>query len=249
MQDSRILIDDQHRLMLLTNPTEQYAHTIMGDAIEARSITLIQTIPAVKVVTTFDVAEDVVIEGLQPLWMDLTGDGQREIIVTIANDTQGAQIVVYNEQGTLLAEGPAIGQGSRWRHQLTVVPFDNNQLTLVDVLTPHIGGVVEFYRLEDNSLIVEAEVPGYTSHVIGSRNLELAASSDFDSDGNLEVLLPSQSLTNLAAISYTSGSANVEWELPIGGQISSNLFVTQFDEGQVAVAVGSNNLELRLWLP
>ena len=77
--------------------------------------------------------------------------------------------------------GPAIGRGNRWRHQIAVAPFGpNGERELVDVLTPHIGGVVEFYRMVGDRIEIVATVPGFTSHVIGSRNLDLALAADAD---------------------------------------------------------------------
>ena len=43
--------------------------------------------------------------------------------------------------------------------------------------------MVEFFQLENNELRIVAQVPGYTSHIIGSRNLDMALAGDFDGDG------------------------------------------------------------------
>ena len=59
----------------------------------------------------------------------------------------------FDDDGHLVAEGPTIGQGYRGRHQIAVAPFGpNGELELVDVLTPHLGGIVEFYQLEEKKL-------------------------------------------------------------------------------------------------
>ena len=68
------------------------------------------------------------------------------------------------------------------------------------MLTPHIGGVVEFYHLEGNALLIYASISGFTSHTIGSRNLDRGAAGDFDGDGQVELLLPNQALTELGAL-------------------------------------------------
>ena len=52
-----------------------------------------------------------VIENLAPIWTDLDGDGNREIILTQSNTAEGAKIVVYTEDGKILAVGPPIGKG------------------------------------------------------------------------------------------------------------------------------------------
>ncbi len=89
-----------------------------------------------------------VLEGIAPIWADLDGDGVREILATLSDAIEGARVVVYAEDGSVIAEGPAVGQGNRWRHQIAVAPFGpQGELELAVVLTPHIGGVVEFYAL------------------------------------------------------------------------------------------------------
>jgi hypothetical protein len=117
------------------------------------------------------------------------------------------------------------------------------------VLTPHIGGVVEFYRLAGNRLEIVAQVPGYTSHVIGSRNLDTAVAGDFDGDGRIELLVPNQARTSLGAIRRKPGGAEVAWTIPVGGRVMTNLATVVFPDDALAVGVGHEGNMLRLWLP
>ena len=77
-------------------------------------------------------------------------------------------------------------------------------MELVDVLTPHLGGTVEFYQWQGNQLNIVARQSGYTAHVIGSRNLDMAVAADLDSDGQTELLLPNQQRSELGAIRHTA---------------------------------------------
>jgi hypothetical protein len=119
----------------------------------------------------------------------------------------------------------------------------------VDVLTPHIGGVVEFYQLSGSELQVLAQFPGYTSHVIGSRNLDMALAGDFDGDQKVEVLLPDQSRTELGAVRRTANGAELVWTLPVGDMVSTNLAAVSFPDGRMAIGVGRNDGVLRVWVP
>lgn len=248
LPDARILVDERQRLLLLTDPISRYAHAVLGDALEATSITLLDTRPETSVSSLIYAPEPFVIEGIAPIWTDLDGDGQREIIVTQSSSDSGAQIVVYNEAGQQLAAGPAVGQGFRWRHQIAVAPFGpNGELELAAVLTPHIGGVVEFYQWQGDRLHVVASLPGYTSHVIGTRNLDMAAAADFDGDGRVELLLPAPDLLALGAVRHTADGAATVWTLPLPAPLQSNLAVVQRQDGGIVVGAGLANGTLRLW--
>ena len=251
LPDARLLVDDAGRILLLTDATTRYGHGVLGDRIEAASITLIETMPTPQIALTIPIPGQTVVEGIAPIWADLTGDEQREIIVTLSNAEQGAQLVVYDETGQQIAVGPAIGRGNRWRHQLAVAPFGpNGELELVDVLTPHLGRITEFFSLAGANLQIEAQLQaGYTSHAIGSRNLDMAVAGDFDGEGQVELLLPNVEGNQLGAIRHTANGAEVVWTLPIDGRISTNLAAVALSNGKIAVGLGRADGTLRVWLP
>jgi hypothetical protein len=241
----------------------------LGDRIEAQGWTLVDTVPQPRVQRTVTLPGGAVIEGIAPIWADLTGDGERNVVVTVSDRREGARIVVFNTDGERVAAGPAIGQGFRWRHQLVVAPFGpRNELELAVVRTPHIGGVVEFYRARGNTLEIVAEVEGsehvemhpagdfvptpvagYRSHTLGSRNLDMAIAGDFDADGHLELLVPTHTHTTLAAIRRVPHGAQIVWSLPVGGQLSTNLSAVTLADGRLALGAGHDHRQLRLWLP
>ncbi|MBL1196055.1 MAG: hypothetical protein HND51_17045 [Chloroflexi bacterium] len=250
LPDSRILQSENGQLLFLSSPTTAYDHGVLGDAVEAESFTIVDIGEEEAAFETFPVGNGQVVEGISPIWTDWNGDGELEVIVTLSDFSNGGQIVVFDEQGNRLAEGPPIGLGYRWRHQIAVAPFGpSGEMELVDVLTPHIGGVVEFYQWEEDTLRIVARVPGYTSHQIGSRNLDMGAAADFDGDGIVEVILPSQDRTHLGAIQRVSGGAEVDWRLPLEGVLSSNLSVVQLTDSSLMLTAGLNDGRLRIWLP
>lgn len=249
--DSRIILDEKDRLLVLSGATDRYGHGILGDKFEASSITMIEAGGTPGVTMTIDIAGEDVIESIAPIWADLTEDGKREIIVTLSNAKEGTRVVAFDEDGRHVAVGPAVGKGFRWRHQLAVGPFGpKGEIEFVDVVTPHLGGIVSFYQLkDDDELHLEAEVKGYTSHVIGSRNLDMAFASDLDGDSIFELLLPNQNLTKLGAIKRNATGADVEWTIPLGGRLSTNLAAVTLADGRLAVGIGREDGVLRLWLP
>lgn len=250
LPDARLLVDEQQRILLLTSPTTRYDHGVLGDDLEAGSVTVVATRPEPVVVLRIDLVGDDVVEGIAPVWTDLSGDGKREIILTVSNAEKGSQAVVFNEDGTPLAGGPFVGQAKRWRHVVAVGRLGpEDELELVDVLTPHIGGVAEFYRLAGPRLEIVAELPGFRSHPEGSRNLDGAAIGEFDGDGRLELLSADESRRNLVAVQHTADGAELRWTVPVGGLLLTNLATVTFPDGSLAVGAGHNERAIRLWLP
>ena len=248
LPDARILADEHARLLLLSNSTDRYTHGVLGDEIEAAGITLVETNPEPRIIQTISIPEPDVIEGIYPTWADLNNDGEREIIVTLSNAQDGARIVAFREDGSILAEGPPIGTGFRWRHQLVAAPFgEAGETLLAGVRTPHIGGVVEFYRLNGNKLEIVNTVEGFSTHTIGSRNLFTAQAGDFDNDGQVELLAPDQSHTRLGIVGMED--ENITW-LDLDAELVTNLAaVTTPASGNVSLAVGLSNNVLSIWIP
>jgi hypothetical protein len=223
---------------------------VLGDTLEAAAIALVEMNLDHSKVMEIQIPEPAVIEGIAPIWVDVDDDGEREIIVTISDALQGAQLVIFNESGQQIAMSEPIGRGFRWRHQIAVAPLGpGGEMELVSVLTPHIGGVVEFHRWVEDELILSASLSGYTTHVIGSRNLDMSAAGDFDGDGRVEILIPDQRLSRLAGLRRTVEGVEEIWSLPLGGTLNTNLAVVPLIQMNVGVGVGTREGFLRLWLP
>jgi hypothetical protein len=73
-------------------------------------------------------------------------------------------------------------------------------------------------------------------------------SGDLDGDGLAEVLLPTQNLQALGIIKHTSSGADLLAEIPLDGQLSTNLAGIDTAEG-LAIAAGTVNGTIYLWLP
>ncbi|MGY8824055.1 MAG: hypothetical protein ACKVJG_08975, partial [Candidatus Latescibacterota bacterium] len=250
MLDARILVDENERLLLYNQPTGRYEHGVLGDAVEAGGVVLVATRGGLRIVAQIEFAPSLVGEGIMPLWVDWDGDGRRDIIVTLSDDTHGARIAAFSEDGSALGLGEAFNQGFRWRHQLAFAPFASDGVEeLAVVRTPHIGGVVEFYRRRGRDMERVAQLDGYTSHVIGTRNLDMALAGDFDGDGALELLLPNQALTHLGAVGRRGDGARLIWQVALGGRATTNLTAAELSDGRLLVGMGHDGQILRVWEP
>jgi hypothetical protein len=268
LPEARLVFSRDGLLALLSHPTQRYAHGVLGDTIEAAGLTIIDLQQRQKP-RVVPISDEKVIEGLAPILADVDGDGVSEIVVTESDEVQGARLVIYRANGDMMAQGPPIGQGFRWRHQLAVGPFGpQGEMEIVSVQTPHIGGIVEFFQLDGSMLRSVASVygmqrvemsatgdfaplagSGYGSHIIGSRNLDMGLAGDLDADGRLEVLVPNQARTHLTAIRRSQNGAHAIWAVPIGGHLSSNLAAVNLPGTGIIVAAGHDGGKLRLWLP
>src|SRR5262249_7593049 len=91
---------------------------------------------------------------------------------------------------------PAAGGGSSAQHQRWIHVIGSAEVSgggnpeVIAVAGPHARGVVSAYRKTGTTFVRVASASGYSSHVMGSRNLEQAVIADFDGDGKPEVVLP-----------------------------------------------------------
>lgn len=251
--DARIVVSDGGRIAVYANATNQrYVHGIMGDDIEGSSLVVLRIIDdKLEIIQQIDLEGDAVYEGLSPMWADVNEDGVQDLITTVSDSRVGSRIRAYlfMENATITVEGQAIGQPNRWQHQLAWGAFGaNGEMQLVDVLTPHGESMVRFYEFTGTELTIIAEIGGYTSHTIGSRNLDMAIAGDFDGDGQPEIVLPSQDRTRIAGIVNDTDGARVAWELPLDGTLISNLAAVNTDNG-LALAAGKTDGTVRFWLP
>jgi hypothetical protein len=250
LPDARLLVDEEDRLLVLGRRTTRYEHGVLGDAVEAGSILLIQTYPSTALVSEIQLPEHEVFEGVGPIWADLNGDGVREILATVSDREQGAYLAIYSEKGQMLARSSAIGRAFRWRHQITVADFlGENEIEIAVVLTPHIGGVLQYFTWEGGQLDLQSEAPGVSSHQIGSRNLDMALTGDFNGDQRLEILMPNADYDVLGAFQREGDEALLEWEIPLGSRLSTNIAGIAFEDGGVGFGLGLANGVVRLWLP
>lgn len=123
----------------------------------------------------------------------------------------------------------------------------DGEIELAVMVTPYIGGVVEFYRMREGRLDVVARLSGPTSHVNGSRNLDMALASDLDGDGRTELLVLSRGLTTLIGVHRTESGAEEAWSVEIGGRVSTNIAAVETASGGMAIGVGHSNGALRIW--
>ena len=244
--DGRLTVSSDRRMAVLVNPTDRYDHGVVGDRFEAAGVVFV-SLETQEVVSEMAYDADV-IEGMVGMFADLDADGVDEFIMTVSNVDTGARLVVLDDQARVVAESDPIGQGGRWRHQIAVAPFGpEGEIELVDVRTPHIRGVVEYFSMRNGRLELVASLEGYSSHTIRSRNLDMAVALDVDGDGQAELVVPNQTKNELAVLQRVGDDVQVLTTLPLGGVLSSNLMAVAGEDGSVILAAVTSDGRLLVW--
>ncbi len=247
--DARIVENPDGDLALLSGPTSRYDHGVLGDDLEAESITVLRdSDDGFEASVTLTPESGGVFEALSPLWFEV--EGEDLLAVTESAEGVGSRISVYDPDGTLVAAGPFIGEPKKWRHLMAVGPFGpGGEIELAVTRTPHADATTEFYRLDRKAkeLRLSATGAGFPSHTLYSRNLDTARAGDLDGDSAWELLVPDESYTGLVALRHGRGGVEEAWRLPLGGNLSTNIGGATGADGRMAVAAGTTDGVLRIW--
>lgn len=230
LPDTQILVGEEGIVLLLTDSTNRYQHGILGDKTEASAFVLIDSKDK-KVIQSVKIPSPDVIESLSPIWVDWDKNGEREVVLTLSNNQSGARLALFKENGDLLAEGDPIGMGNRWRHALTVDAFGKNRtMELAEVTTPHIGGELQFIKWNQENGILKtlARKKGFSTHNIGSRNVNMFATVSLDQNSGSALIIPNQRKDTLI-MTMRSGDAVAELAaFLLNGTLSTNIETMTF---------------------
>lgn len=233
------------QVVALTGSTQRYPHGVLGDDIEATTISIRDVDGSLQQASVDD---GEVIEGLTPMLADLDLDGVVEIIVTVSTADAGARVVVFDLEGRRIASSEPIGRGFRWLHQVAVGPLAaDGKPNVVVVRTPHIGGIVQAFELNGARLDLVAESSGFSSHRLGSPNLDMALLADVDADAVAEVIVPHQDRRSLAVLARRGDRFVPTRTLPLDGELATNVAAAVGSDGALRLAIGTDDGRLRIF--
>eukprot|EP00521_Asterionellopsis_glacialis_P013196 CAMPEP_0195300536 /NCGR_PEP_ID=MMETSP0707-20130614/27626_1 /TAXON_ID=33640 /ORGANISM="Asterionellopsis glacialis, Strain CCMP134" /LENGTH=530 /DNA_ID=CAMNT_0040363257 /DNA_START=9 /DNA_END=1602 /DNA_ORIENTATION=- len=238
--------------------TDKYLHCVLGDCVEATKLLLFregQDGLTLVVDTTIELEDGTVFEGMSPLFLE----DDQTIVTTVSSDDAGARLQTYDLEGNVVSTGPS--NRGYWRHQLFYNCFGPfGKPFLVDVLAPHVLMDLEFFDVSGPEMEVMASVSGYTSHTMGSRNLDAGVSGDLNGDSINEAVIPTDDGKGLVGIQIQQPSSTTSetsspsqlaaeevWRIELPAEITSNIAAVNYGK-DLAVGVGAGTT-FRIWTP
>jgi hypothetical protein len=240
------------RKVWLSGPTRRYDHGVLGDAIEADSVSAEL---AGGTIVTFAAGADAVFEDRIPRLVDIDGNGRTEIMLVRSHLNFGAALVLVGPIGgklALLAEAAPIGTAHRWLNPVGVADFDGDCVNeAAVVITPHIGGALQLYEWRGDRLVPDhaagAEVGGFSNHPIGSRELGLSALADLDRDGTIDIMVPAAGRRALVGVSFAGGRYRELFRHSLPSAIDSSIAVRDLDaDGRAEIVFGLHDGTVRV---
>ena len=150
------------------DPTDRYAHGILGDAIEWGAL-LIETADGRNLRLTLPQTR--VFEDTEPRLADVDGDGDNEVVVVETDMRLGARLSIYDETG-LISSNDYIGRTNRWLSPIGIADLDGDgRIELAFVDRPHLAKTLRVFSYAPGALELRAELPGVTNHRIGERDI------------------------------------------------------------------------------
>ncbi|MEX0954495.1 MAG: hypothetical protein WDZ83_04690 [Rhizobiaceae bacterium] len=221
-------------------PTTRYGHGVLGDKVEAGSLVAED---AAGQRYEYILPETHVFEDITPRIADLNGDGRGEVVAVRSSLARGAAVAVLGLRGgklELLDTTREIGRPNRWLNIAGIADYTGAGVPVVAwVETPHIGGTLKMAAFEDGKLEVFANTWfGFSNHVIGSRELGLAATGDFTGDGVPDLALPNANRRSIV-IAARTGFEKVPLLKPVSHAVLNvgGAIVTAGEDGRLVAII------------
>lgn len=215
----------------LSNETTEYNHGVIGDAIEAKSLSIVS-----KEGQSFTLTLDnrYVFEDRLARLYDIDKDGEDEIFVILSHADRGASLAMFELKDNVLTQTATTGYIEKAFRWLNVVGFGdvngNGILDVSIVITPHIGGYLTTYEYKNGELIEVYEKYGFTNHHYGSSELGMSKVSDVDGDRTDELIVLEDDGHTLQVINYKDDRYTVLKSIKNPEKVDSAIIVRDMDK-------------------
>ena len=216
----------------LGDPTSEYRHGILGDTLEAKSLH-VRLGGGQQLSLT--VGEGYVYEDRRIRLASIDQDERPELIVIRAGRSEGASLDIYRVNENTIEEyvrTPPIGRANRWLNPAGLADFDGDgEREIAFVETPHIGGTLRVFGFNGTTFRQEASARGFSNHLIGARELDLAAVVDWNRDGKPDLAVPDNPRRTLRIMSLQSGALTEIARIENSLEIVTGIFTYTPDGG------------------
>ena len=187
----------------LIQPTDRYDHGVLGDGIEAGALRVVTRDNRFAIHRLTDGS---VFEGTKPLVGDVDSDGRDEVLVVNSNHQGGSALHIYRLVNSadgrvslsLMAEGPRIGQKNRWMNPVAIGDFNlDGQPEIAVVETPHLGGTLIIYRMQNGRLREVTRMGGFSNHALGSAQTGMHLVRDLTGDIRPDLIITDAGRENM----------------------------------------------------
>lgn len=214
----------------LFRQTLDYDHEILGDAIEAKSISVILKDDNKSTVT---LDENHVFEDLKIRLYDIDEDGDDELFVIKTHLNNGASLAVYKIMGNSIhqiATSGYLNRSFRWLNVVGFGDFDGNGIKNIAIVkTPHIGGFLTVYEYINGQMKEKYKRYGFTNHFIGSTELDMSAVSDMNDDNIDEMILLEMNKKDIKILNYKNGRYHLLQTIKNNDKVNSAILVKDLD--------------------
>ena len=222
----------------LSRPTRRYSHNILGDAIEAGGLTVVDRLNRTHY---FPLPLDEVFEDRYARVVDLDGDKSDEIVVILSSRTKGASLVVLKLTGegiVKVAQTKPLGGKDDWLNPAGIGDFDGDGRTEIAMVTnPGRYGKLEIWEYHEGHLVFERSLVGFSNHLEGSKVMNMSAQADFDGDGKIDLVLPGIDRSQLRIISFANGMVAEPAYIKLPGRVVTEIVSVVID-GKPAIVAG-----------
>lgn len=248
---ARLVMNSRGQVALYANATDR---SRSGGSLAARALLILAVRDGqIEILTRTDLPGDDIYHGISPFWADIDGDGIEDLVSTVSRDPLGERLRVYMWDGAGIrheVDSSPMGLHESWRQPFSAGPFGfSGQNEIAAMCMSSAGGAVEFFRYAGDSLKKTAAASGFTSYVARSRNHDQTAAGDFNGNGRPEVLALDASRCGVVAIERSAKGAERAWRLDADAELVSNFAPVELLDGRLALAAGTKDNRLRVWLP
>ncbi len=247
LPDTRISVADLNgdgklEAVAFSMPTDRFSFRRLGDETEAQGVAVFSWDGSIiKLLDEFKLDSSEAFEDLTPILADVYDGPGKEILATVTNEGEGSSIRVLSFAKRRLTEvrTSPVAADKSFIQVLGKSAFgDENRQFIITVANPSGMGDLELFRI-DLAATRLVRKDSISTHIAGSRNLDLALIGDFNNDGYNDLIAPDETGKTLELFFLEKNRIKETPILVSSKRLSTNLCSGDFNgDGKGDLAAG-----------